>query len=66
LTDAEDDLRRTGDFIRSLGCVQKVEILPYHDMGAAKWKSLGLAYALDGILPPDEQSLSRARELLTC
>ena len=66
LTDSEDDLKRTGEFIRSLGNVKKVEVLPYHDMGAAKWKSLGMAYALDGTPPPDERLFARARELLTC
>jgi pyruvate formate lyase activating enzyme len=66
LTDSEDDLKRTGEFIRSLGNVKKVEVLPYHSMGAAKWRSLGMAYALDGTPPPDERLLARARELLTC
>ncbi len=61
LTDGEDDLRATGEFVRSLGSVEKFEILPYHTMGAGKWKALGLDYALDGTPPPSEDILARAR-----
>ena len=61
LTDGEDDLHATGEFVRSLGSVEKLEILPYHTMGAGKWKALGLDYALDATPPPGEDILARAR-----
>ena len=61
LTDGEDDLRRTAEFVRALPNVEKVEILPYHGMGAAKWKALGLDYSLDGTDEPDEEALRRAK-----
>ena len=64
LTDGEDDLRKTGDFIRSLGGVEKVEVIPYHTLGVEKWRSLGLDYSLEGILPPDADAVSRARATL--
>ena len=41
-TDDEQDLLKLKDFIASLKTVQKVEFLPYHDMGKFKWKRLGL------------------------
>ena len=61
LTDGEDDLRATGEFVRSLGGVEKFEMLPYHTMGAGKWKALGLDYALDATPPPGEDIIARAR-----
>ena len=64
LTDSENDLRKTGEFIRSLGNVERVEVLPYHDLGAEKWRTLGLDYTLSGVLPPGESALARAKELL--
>ena len=33
ITDRDDYLRRTRDFIRTLRNVQKIEVLPYHSMG---------------------------------
>ena len=64
LTDDEDDLHRSGEFIRSLGNVEKVEVLPYHDMGAAKWRALGLDYPLAGTPSPDADAIARAQRLL--
>jgi len=64
VTDDEEDLRRTGAFIRSLGNVRRVEVLPYHAMGVHKWQALGLDYSLTGVNPPDERAISFARSLL--
>ena len=36
LTDDEEGLRRTADFIRSLKTVQRVEVLPYHTLAEAE------------------------------
>ena len=66
LTDGEDDLRRTGAFIRTLPNVRRVEVLPYHALGAHKWQALGLAYALAAARPPTSVELQRARTLLGC
>ena len=64
LTDGEDDLRRTGEFVRSLGNVRRVDVLPYHALGAAKWKALGLRYPLEGVKPPGRAAVERAKVLL--
>ena len=64
LTDGEEDLRKTGDFIRSLGNVEKVEVLPYHDFGAPKWEALGLGYTLKGVASPAAEDVERARAIL--
>lgn len=49
ITDDERDLRKLKEFIATLKTVEKVEIHPYHNMGAYKWKELGLKYELEGI-----------------
>lgn len=57
-------LRKLAAFIGTLDNVRKVEVLPYHTLGVAKWKELGLSYSLDGVEPPSEEMLARAREIL--
>jgi len=64
VTDGEDDLRKTGAFIRSLGNVERVDVLPYHELGVAKWQALGLPYRLAEARPPTEAEVARARALL--
>lgn len=64
LTDDEEDLKRMDAFIRTLPTVERVEVLPYHTLGTVKWKELGLAYSLEGVLPPTQEQLQRAGELL--
>jgi pyruvate formate lyase activating enzyme len=64
LTDGEDDLYRLRDFIGELSNVKKTEVLAYHDMGAVKWKALGLSYALEGVRPAGDDDLARARRIL--
>lgn len=64
LTDEAEDLRRTGAFIRALGNVRRVDVLPYHALGVHKWQTLGLDYTLADARPPTEAELARARELL--
>ncbi len=64
LTDGEDDLNKTGEFISSLKNIERVEILPYHDFGVEKWRNLGLSYPLEGALPADDAAVKRAKELI--
>jgi len=62
--DEEEDLTDLGHFIRTLEGVEKFEILPYHQMGVYKWKELGMAYPLEGVLSPTEAEVARACRLI--
>ena len=64
LTDDEEGLRRTADFIASLKTVQRVEVLPYHTLGLFKWEKLGIPYPLPDAVPPTAEQVKRAEELL--
>ena len=66
ITDKEEYLVRTRDFIRSLSNVQRVEILPYHGLGIIKYKDLGIDYPLKDVESPSEESVNRAKEILEC
>ena len=64
ITDDEKYLRQLKEFVDTLKTVDRVEVLPYHTLGVFKWKELGLKYQLEGIQPPDAESIEKAKEIL--
>lgn len=60
LTDDEDDIRNIARFAAGLGNVDRVDVLPFHQMGKYKWKKLGMAYTLDDVQPPTNDQIQRA------
>jgi pyruvate formate lyase activating enzyme len=52
LTDDALDLAHSAQFIAGLGNVERVEVLPFHQMGRYKWNQLGLNYKLEDVEPP--------------
>ena len=63
-TDDESDLLKLKYFISGLENVDKIEILPYHDMGKYKWKELGLKYELDDVRVANDDDVKRAKKIL--
>jgi pyruvate formate lyase activating enzyme len=49
-------------FASELGNVERVDVLPFHQMGRFKWKQLGLQYELDDVEPPSPALVERACE----
>ena len=43
------------EFIHTLNNVEKIDVLPYHDMGVFKWKKLGLEYELNDMKIPTKE-----------
>jgi pyruvate formate lyase activating enzyme len=48
------------EFASGLGNVERVDVLPFHQMGRFKWQALGLQYSLDHVEPPSEDAQERA------
>ena len=63
-TNDENDLKLTAEFIKQLGTVEKIEVLPYHNMGEYKWKELGEKYRLKDIKIPTEEEVEKATQIL--
>lgn len=63
-TDNKFDLQKLKDFIDTLENVEKVEILPYHNLGKFKWEELGDTYELDSVIPPSEEDIKKAKRIL--
>lgn len=64
ITDNDEYLRKTREFIDSLDNVERVEALSYHGMGVYKWEKLGIKYTLGDIKPPTETRLDTVRKIL--
>ena len=63
-TDDEKDLIELRDFISSLKTVEKVELLPYHNLGAYKWTQLGFDYEFENVSSPSDKDIERAKSIL--
>ncbi len=63
-TDNEESLNELAEFVRSLGNVERVEILPYHKMGEYKWKELDIENKLMNIQEPDSCMIAGAKNVL--
>lgn len=66
ITDNDEYLTETRDFIRTLHNVQRVEILPYHGLGEMKYKDLGIDYVLKGTESPTLERVANAKKILEC
>jgi pyruvate formate lyase activating enzyme len=51
-TDDPDEVAQIAGFAAELGNVERVDVLPFHQMGRFKWKQLGLDYKLGDVQPP--------------
>ena len=46
LTDDLEDIGQIAGFAAGLGNVERVDVLPFHQMGKFKWEQLGIPYTL--------------------
>ena len=60
LTDIAEEMEALAQFGASLGVVERVEILPFHQLGKYKWERLGLEYKLAATEPPSNELIASA------
>jgi pyruvate formate lyase activating enzyme len=53
LTDETDGIEQVAAFAAGLGNIERVDVLPFHQMGKYKWEKLDIPYTLPDIEPPD-------------
>lgn len=72
LTDDPADIREIARFSAGLGNVERVDVLPFHQMGRYKWEKLGMRYKLHDTKEPSVEAcgeavaLFRAEGLTAC
>jgi pyruvate formate lyase activating enzyme len=59
-TDDMAEVERIGAFAAELGNVERVDVLPFHQMGRYKWEKLGMNYELQDAQPPSRATVDDA------
>ena len=62
LTDAPENVEAVAQIVSRWPTVERVEVLPFHQMGASKWERLNLHYRLIDTAAPDDALHDRVRE----
>lgn len=63
-TDDKFDLLELKKFLSTLNNIEKVELLPYHNLGKFKWDEIGDTYELENVSIPTQEQIDRAKQLL--
>lgn len=61
LTDPEENIGGVAAFAASLGNVSRVDVLPFHKLGQAKWEALGREFTLADTPAPSPEQVRAAR-----
>ncbi|WP_262064133.1 pyruvate formate-lyase-activating protein [Streptomyces sp. STR69] len=61
-TDNPESVDALADFVAGLGAVQRVDVLPFHKLGAAKYEGLGIPFPLRDNPVPDPDLIESVRE----
>jgi pyruvate formate lyase activating enzyme len=63
--DSDDNIRATARFAAGLeGGVERVELLPYHQLGMHRYEQLGLNYPLKDVQSPDDAHMDRLKAIV--
>lgn len=62
-SDQPSYLEAWGQHFKNYKMIERVEILPYHTLGAYKYKELGLKYPLAGVPTPTKEEVEKAGQI---
>ena len=64
VTDQPEHLQAMATLAGNLSSVKRIDLLPYHALGAHKWELLGVDYELADINPPSPEQMKSLRQLV--
>ena len=66
LNDSEDNIKAAAEFVRGLGKIKKIELLPYHNLGQAKYMQTKWtkSYSLHALEPISGESLQTLKDIV--
>ena len=64
LTDDLENIQRVREIISPWqDAIERVEVLPFHNMGQDKWNQLGMHYQLTNVAPPKPEQVAATRNI---
>lgn len=64
--DSAENISGIASFIKDLPNIQEYELLPYHNLGASKYASLAIPYALENVVTPSDEEIAKLVRLANC
>ena len=64
ITDSLKDAHSLGQFIQPMKNIEKIEMLPYHELGRHKWIEMGEIYPLEGVHAPTRETMVAVQDVL--
>ncbi len=63
LTDDKEDITILAMYLTQYSNIEKIEVLPFHQMGIEKWKKEKIEYKLSEVKTPDSKEVQEAEEI---
>lgn len=65
ITDDEEDLKNWAKYCQKFTNVERVDILPFHQLAIHKWEQVGIIYPLKDVRTPTIQEVIKAEDIFT-
>ena len=59
-----DKIHKLGKLLSSYSCVEKVQLIPFHQLGSYKYKELQIPYQLENVKTPTNEEMAKAQNIL--
>ncbi len=64
-TDNEEELHKWAEYVSHLKNIERVDILPFHQMGGYKWEEVGRKYKLKDVVTPSREEIKKVEEVFS-
>ncbi len=65
INDDDENTEMCGSFLAGIPHLDGVELMPYHEIGMAKYQALGINYRLENTISPTDEQIGKVEELLS-